>query len=194
MICFLSSFGLLFVHSGLYHAQYQSLTSLEEMSITPSDYCLTLKNVKLPARQVPSPFNINYFVRGYLQDKYGFEPSDIVYVLPCYDLQDYWVFKRRSDAMKATIFKLRKREDMDMGDLEMRIEQVQVEKQYYERRMELISSRLKKYINSISAQLIDPEDLFGLYENPLEGEDAQGVVGLKEKFKGMNLVPGARNN
>ena len=73
---------------------------------------------------------------------------------------------------------------MDMGELEMRIQGLEVEKQYNERRMDLLTSKLKNYFNSISAQILDPGDNYGIYESPSQDETmkVEDGITLKHKF------------
>jgi hypothetical protein len=71
------------LYANLY--QYKLRNSLN----SPSNHTLHLSNLKMPKGSPPTPMNINLYISAFL--KLTYDIDDIAYIIPCYELQQYWM-------------------------------------------------------------------------------------------------------
>ena len=69
---------------------YSYERKLKQTNRTPSDFCLSLENLQVPENVLATPTNVSDIVKDYLETRFGILEEDIFYVLPCYDIDEYY--------------------------------------------------------------------------------------------------------
>lgn len=76
---------------------------MQQTNKTPSDFCLSLENLEIPENVLATPTNVSDIVKDYLETNFDIDEEDIFYVLPCYDIEEYWSVEAEALDLKQNL-------------------------------------------------------------------------------------------
>ena len=64
---------------------------------------MSLENLEIPENVLATPTNVSDIVKDYLETNFDIDEEDIFYVLPCYDIEEYWSVEAEALDLKQNL-------------------------------------------------------------------------------------------